>query len=262
MLLESACGDRGPGAAGFTKRLDGGTQDDRYFFLTTTQLDADTVADSGGIDELYFVGSTNNVAVNLGLTIQQTVNANLKLTLAANKALENIYGGSGNDTLIGNTLNNALYGNDGNDVPTGGAGNDALAGGNGKNILIGGIGADTLMGGATEDLLLGARYDGEATAASLAALLAEWVSANTFTQRMDHLRGNTGGGANGGVTLTPTTVHEDHVKDTLTGGNHVILGDNRDWYFRNSSLATPAAQRDTVNDTDLDSAFTEIDSWM
>ncbi len=231
--------------------LNGGTENDRYFFLTTTPLGADTVADSGGTDDLYFVGSTNDVAVNLGSTAPQTVNANLTLTLAANNALENIYGGSGNDTLIGNTLNNALYGNDGNDVLTGGAGTDALAGGNGKNILIGGIGADTLTGGATEDLLLGAKYDDEAIAASLAALVAEWTSGNSFNVRKANLLG----------TLTSSTVHEDNVKDTLTGGNHVVLGDNQDWYLRNS-LGAVVAQRDTVNDTDLDSAFTEIDTWV
>ncbi len=263
-ILSGGIGNDALYGQGGDDSLDGGTQDDRYLFLTTTQLGADTVADGGGTDELYFVGSTNGVAVNLGLTTQQTVaqdgigNANLKLTLASATALENVTGGSGNDLLIGNSLNNVLLGNDGNDVLTGGAGNDALAGGNGKNIQIGGNGVDALTGGSSEDLLLGARYTGEADTASLTALLAEWISASSFDNRVAHLLGTLAGGANVGFTLTSATVKEDGVKDTLTGGS------GKDWYLRNS-LGAVVANRDTVNDADVspfDSVFTEIDTWL
>ena len=61
----------------------------------------------------------------------------------------------------------------------------------------------------------------------------------------------------GRLVYVDSRVHEDNVKDTLTGGNGA---GNTDWYFRNS-LGAVVAQRDTVNDTDLDSAFTEIDTW-
>ena len=72
---------------------------------------------------------------------------------------------------------------------------------------------------------------------------------------MAHLLGTLGGGANGGFTLTSTTVKEDAAKDTLTGGS------GRDWYLRNS-LGLTVANRDTVSDTDLDSVFTEISNWL
>ena len=238
--------------------LNGGTENDRYFFLTTTPLGTDTVADSGGTDDLYFVGSTNNVAVNLGLASQQTVNANLKLTLTSATALENITGGSGNDLLIGNSLNNVLTGSDGNDVLSGRDGNDTLSGGNGKNILIGGTGADNLLGGTDEDLMLGARYTLEADNTALVALLTEWTSASSFINRVAHLLGTLAGGANGGFTLTSATVKEDGIKDKLTGGS------GKDWYLRNSLGAT-VANRDTVTDADVspfDSVFTEIDTWL
>ena len=128
--------------------LVGGAGNDFYVFNTNTPLGSDTVTDSAGNDYLYFVGSTNNVTVNISLTTPQVVNANLTLTLASATSIEHIYGGSGNDTLIGNTLNNTLNGYDGDDVLSGGDGNDTLNGGVGNNTLNGGAGNDTLVGGA------------------------------------------------------------------------------------------------------------------
>ena len=242
------------GGAG-NDRLYGAAGNDTYAFNTNTPLNSDTVYDGAGIDQLSFVGSTAAVAVNLGLTTAQTVNANLTLTLASATAFENVTGGSGNDILIGNTLNNILIGGDGNDVLTGGDGTDVLTGGNGKNILIGGNGLDALTGGSTEDLLLGARYINEGDTTALAALLTEWTSANSFDDRVAHLLGTLAGGANGGFTLTPTTVKEDAAQDTLTGGS------GKDWYLRNSTGLT-VANRDTISDADLDSVFTEISTWL
>ena len=138
------------------------------------------------------------------------------------------------------------------------AGNDSLVGGNGKNILIGGDGADQLTGGASEDLLLGARYLYEADTVALEALLTEWISVSSFANRVAHLSGTLAGRVNSGFTLTQSTVKEDSSLDTLTGGNG--LG-NTDWYLRNSLGAT-VAFRDTISDTDVDSAFTEISSWL
>ena len=148
-------------------------------------------------------------------------------------------GGALGDTLTGNTLNNVL---------SGGAGNDTLAGGSGKNILIGGTGTDTLTGGVGEDLMLGARYTSETNSVALTSLLAEWTSANSYAVRVANLLG----------VLTSTTVKEDAAKDTLTGGNGA---GNRDWYLRNSQGAV-VANRDTVSDTDADSVFTEISTWL
>ncbi len=235
--------------------LVGGAGNETYVFNTNTPLGSDTVTDSTGNDYLYFVGSTNNVTVNLSLTTPQVVNANLTLTLASATSIEHIYGGSGNDTLTGNTLNNTLNGYDGDDVLSGGDGNDTLNGGGGKNILIGGNGVDLLTGGSSEDLLLGAWYSLENSTTALAALLSEWTSGSVYADRVAHLLGTLAGGANGSFTLTSTTVKEDNAKDTLTGGS------GKDWYLRNSLGATPA-NRDTTTDIDIDSVFTEIDTWL
>ncbi len=235
--------------------LVGGAGNETYVFNTNTPLGSDTVTDSAGNDYLYFVGSTNNLTLNLGLTTPQVVNSNLTLTLASATSIEHIYGGSGNDTLIGNSLNNTLNGYEGNDVLSGGDGNDTLNGGGGKNILIGGNGADLLTGGSSEDLLLGAWYSLENSTTALAALFSEWTSGSAYADRVAHLLGTLAGGANGSFTLTSTTVKEDNAKDTLTGGS------GKDWYLRNSLGAT-LANRDTTTDIDIDSVFTEIDTWL
>jgi Ca2+-binding RTX toxin-like protein len=50
--------------------------------------------------------------------------------------VENVTGGSGNDTLIGNSAANVLIGGGGNDKINGGAGADMLTGGNGSDTFV------------------------------------------------------------------------------------------------------------------------------
>jgi Ca2+-binding RTX toxin-like protein len=237
--------------------LTGGAGNDVYSFDTDLTLGSDTIIESGGgIDTLNFSQTTTTgVVVDLSTTTSQVVNAGLTLTLSAGNALENAIGGSLDDILIGNTLANTLTGNDGNDVLSGRSGNDILSGGNGRNVLIGGYGADQLTGGTGEDLLLGARSVFEDDADALASLRAEWISASSFDDRVGHLLGTLAGGLHNGFTLTSSTVKEESSADTLIGSS------GRDWYLRNS-LGTPTIFRDVVTDADLDSVFTEINSWL
>jgi hypothetical protein len=70
------------------------------------------------------------------------------------------YGGTGNDSLIGNAKNDYLFGEDGNDYLYGGAGNDYLYGGNGDDRMYGADGVDVLCGGYGNDKLYGGNgYD-------------------------------------------------------------------------------------------------------
>ncbi|SFJ58302.1 M10 family metallopeptidase C-terminal domain-containing protein [Planctomicrobium piriforme] len=135
--------------------LNGDLGNDVYQFYTTSQLDSDTLTDAGGIDLLDFSGSTLAVVMDLGSTAQQTVNANLKLTLTNGEAIENALGGSGADSLTGNTLDNDLQGLAGNDTLISRAGNDVLSGGTEDDILSGMDGNDTLIGGAGSDQMSG-----------------------------------------------------------------------------------------------------------
>jgi Ca2+-binding RTX toxin-like protein len=67
--------------------------------------------------------------------------------------IENVTGGSGANTLIGDGNNNTLNGNGGNDTLRGGDGNDILNGGDGNDILETDQGIDTIDGGAGIDTL-------------------------------------------------------------------------------------------------------------
>ena len=68
--------------------------------------------------------------------------------------LRDLFGGAGDDTLLGNGLANALSGGWGNDLLRGGAGNDTLAGGDGDDVIDGGTGADEMTGGIGNDQFL------------------------------------------------------------------------------------------------------------
>ncbi|MCZ8313843.1 M10 family metallopeptidase [Phreatobacter sp.] len=70
-------------------------------------------------------------------------------------SIENLTGGSGNDTLEGDGGANELQGNDGNDILLGRQGDDLLRGGNGADELNGQLGNDTLFGDVGNDFLFG-----------------------------------------------------------------------------------------------------------
>nr|WP_262984361.1 calcium-binding protein [Nostoc sp. 'Peltigera membranacea cyanobiont' 210A] len=72
----------------------------------------------------------------------------------------NLYGGAGNDTLIGGSNNDYLYGEDGNDRLIGSAGIDYLSGGNGDDLLDGGAGNDHLYGQGGADIFVLASGNG------------------------------------------------------------------------------------------------------
>ncbi|MBK1841301.1 hypothetical protein JHL17_28240 [Azospirillum sp. YIM B02556] len=65
-----------------------------------------------------------------------------------------LFGGSGNDTLIGGDGDDAFYGEAGNDLMIGGDGDDTFHGGAGSDSLIGGMGDDVYMVDDTDDTIL------------------------------------------------------------------------------------------------------------
>ncbi len=65
-----------------------------------------------------------------------------------------VFGGEGNDTILGSTLADSLFGESGNDSIVGNLGNDVLDGGLGNDSLTGSLGNDTFTGGAGIDCLI------------------------------------------------------------------------------------------------------------
>ncbi len=102
---------------------------------TITQFNGSTVASvetvaanlGGGADTLSYTGTAQDVAVNLSNGTATGFN------LIEN--IENVTGGSGDDTLIGNAVANTLIGGNGDDVLIGGAGADTLTGGLGSDTF-------------------------------------------------------------------------------------------------------------------------------
>jgi Ca2+-binding RTX toxin-like protein len=70
-----------------------------------------------------------------------------------------IYGGNGADLLIGAEAADIIFGGNGADSIDGGDGDDWLFGQNGKDSLDGGLGDDKLFGGRGNDLLISAEGD-------------------------------------------------------------------------------------------------------
>ncbi|MGB7156510.1 MAG: PKD domain-containing protein, partial [Tepidisphaeraceae bacterium] len=115
-----------------------------------------------------------------------------------------LFGGAGNDLLVGGDVS---------DILSGGAGNDHLFGGRGNDLIVGGAGKDDLHSWRGNDVLVGGSLAVENDLASMHALLSEWTRTDrTLSQRIASLLN--GGGKNGSTKLTAL---DDNARDTLTG---------------------------------------------
>lgn len=119
--------------------------DDTFF---SNPLGTYTFNAAGGEDTVSYVYTTQ--AVLADLTLGTATTSQKADTLIG---VENIVGGSGNDTLIGDANINKLSGGLGNDTLTGGAGADELDGGDGDDTIIADSDDVLLQGGAGYDSL-------------------------------------------------------------------------------------------------------------
>jgi Ca2+-binding RTX toxin-like protein len=103
----------------------------------------DDVLDGGdGRDLASYRGITAPLVIDLRLSgiPQDTGGAGFDTLIG----IENVMGGTGDDTITGDGGDNILSGNAGDDWLWGGLGNDILDGGAGNDALIGGEGIDTV----------------------------------------------------------------------------------------------------------------------
>lgn len=84
-----------------------------------------------------------------------TYEVGMRLKPISDNESNQLFGGIGDDVIIGNDGNDLLVGGTGEDSLQGGAGNDILSGGDGEDILIAGKGNDVLEGGKDIDFLYG-----------------------------------------------------------------------------------------------------------
>jgi Ca2+-binding RTX toxin-like protein len=97
--------------------------------------------------EVEASGVPASIAIDVG-TDADTFNfshSTVNTTKQAIGGINNILGGSGNDTIVGNNSG---------DILNGGGGNDVIVGGNGADVLIGGAGNDRLSGRAGDDIFV------------------------------------------------------------------------------------------------------------
>jgi Ca2+-binding RTX toxin-like protein len=146
--IENAIGSSGNDSLtgdSIANRMEGGAGNDTL----TGGAGNDSLFGGGNIDFVDFSRSTVAIRLNLATgTAQGEGNDVLR-------EIENVIGGSGNDSLTGDWLANRIEGGSGNDAVLGSAGNDSLLGSGGNDTLSGGEGNDWLSGGAGNDSLLG-----------------------------------------------------------------------------------------------------------
>jgi Ca2+-binding RTX toxin-like protein len=149
--------------------LDGSSGDDVYLF--NAGFGTDSLVDSAGVDTLDFTSFETDVSFDAFIP-SVTVDSDSASWNISTTRFENIFTGSGNDSITtadeanyidagaGNdsvnaaTGNDTVYGGDGNDSLNGGGDDDLLDGGNGDDTLIGNLGSDTLYGQAGDDLFV------------------------------------------------------------------------------------------------------------
>ena len=137
--------------------LDGGVGDDTLYGEDGDDLlrggaGSDVLYGGAGDDILVIDADDWNGDIDGGSGIDTVViDDDRDVTFYAQaSAVENIYGGRGNDSLYGNNSNNVLYGGEGSDVLSGGGGNDEIHAdaadvAMGSNFVDGGSGTDTLF---------------------------------------------------------------------------------------------------------------------
>ena len=129
-------------------RVNGGLGDDELL----GDAGADTLSGGPGADTADY----SSTSASLTITIDGRANdgaRNERDSVALD--VENVLGGSGNDSITGSPAANELDGGTGDDTITGGSGDDLIDGGTGNDSVSGGIGNDAIDGGTGNDSLVG-----------------------------------------------------------------------------------------------------------
>jgi len=177
--------------------LDGRTGDDSLF----GEAGNDRLKGGSGGDELF--GGDGN---------DKLIGGNGADWLFGGAGNDNLNGGRGTDIADGGAGNDRLVG-DGGDILLGGAGVDSLRTTKGRNILVGGSGRDKLEGArSSQNVMVGGSADLDHD--TLVAALNEWLSDDSYEDRVDNLLENFFG--DGHVT-------DDQEVDTLTYKSSVTL---------------------------------------
>ncbi|MCC6890688.1 MAG: hypothetical protein IT536_19360 [Hyphomicrobiales bacterium] len=229
------------------------TLDVVYNGTVLTQLDGGAISTleavnanlNGGNDTLTYNpagGAITTAAVTVNLGLGQASG------FASILGIENVTGGSGNDSLTGSAGNNTLNGGAGNDTLDGAGGNDTLAGGAGNDLFItdggdtlneaggGGGGTDTVQASITftlganfENLTLTGVADINGTGNGGANIIVGNAGANTIAGLGGNDTINAGAGADvinyavgDGADVVDGGADSDSLAITGTGGGNTL----------------------------------------
>lgn len=211
---------------------DHGANDTYYYTdgFATLSGDRGTLTDTSGSDTINAAAITTDLMLDLNPGHTSTI-AGRQVAISDDTVIENVYGGEGNDLIIGNDADNRLAGGHGHNTLQGGAGNDTLDGGPDGSALIGGIGNDIYHIRSAGDIVVENANEGSDTAlvyvnnyvleANIENASAELTSGQTVTGNNgdNWLHGNVGndtliGGA-GNDTLIGGTGNDQYVVDSL-----------------------------------------------
>jgi len=139
VITGGAGNDTLSGGAG-NDTLNGGAGDD----ILSGGAGNDTLVGGAGNDTASYAGEIDAMFIDLvaGTARRGSAAAAIEDTLAT---IENVTGGSGNDSITGSAAANVLTGGAGNDAILAGGGNDIIIGGRGDDIMNGGAGADSFV---------------------------------------------------------------------------------------------------------------------
>lgn len=108
-----------------------------------------------GIDQYYYGGYSGGDQVVSLDNVANDGDAHSGMQDNVHSDIENVYTGTGNDTITGSARNNLLNGGTGRDTVQGAAGRDSLFGDRGHDRLSGGAANDFLSSGAGNDVVRG-----------------------------------------------------------------------------------------------------------
>lgn len=158
-------------ASDVDNRISGGLGNDTF----VGRYGKDTLDGGGGLDTASYDASVGGVRVSL---LNPAINNGGEAVGDKYVSIENLAGGSYDDTLYGNNAANTIEGNDypdanivDDDKLYGMGGNDFLFGYRGDDVLTGGMGKDTLSGGLGRDI-----YDFNLIAESVVGLNRDVIS--------------------------------------------------------------------------------------
>jgi Ca2+-binding RTX toxin-like protein len=239
--------------------LDGGTGNDTLHGGSDA-ID-DTLIGGDGIDLLSYDGAATGVTVNL-----ETGNSSGAFGNDSLYSIENILGGNGNDSIIGDSLANLLDGGAGNDTLEGGLGADTLDGGSGNADL-----ASYANAGAAVEVRLNAGSSADPGVASggagndrlhsienlIGSNFADTLLGNTDTNTIlggDGVDSILGGGGNDWLDFGAGD--ENFLRDLSEAGTDTLIGGDgndtldlgSDWEFLslNSGFSLYQDQSDTI----------------